>query len=189
MQYWAALFDGLLVLRGQHGAGDGECTASDDERCGVWLEAEATGLQCITDVGGDAVCGFGRQRGIAIGDKLLSQAHRAELQGQGLLDLAVGKTDQFEAAAAEVHLDEVVDAGDLRVAAEPFADVGRFLCARQYLYFAASRLIDQFDKLDGIGRVAHRAGGNNAQGLRLVALCEAGELGDGSAASCHCGFC
>ena len=140
-------------------------------------------------MGGDAVCGFGRQRGIAIGDELLSEAHRAELQGQCLLDLALSKADQFEAAAAKVHLDEVVDAGDLWVTAEPFADVGRFLCARQYLYFEASRLIDQFDELFGIGRVAHGASGDDTQRLRLVTLCETYQLSNSSAASCHCGFC
>jgi hypothetical protein len=60
-----------------------------------------------------------------------------------------------------------------------------FFAARQCLYFEAGGFVDQFDELNGVGRIAHGAGRDDLDGLWVVALREAGEFGDGCAARGH----
>ena len=66
----------------------------------------------------DLILGIVRQGGIAIGEEGLGEPHGTELQGDGLFDLIVIKTNQFKATAAEIHLQEVLEALQLRVTAK-----------------------------------------------------------------------
>ena len=110
MQQGGALFDCLIVLRGQHCTGDGKCSTGDYEWSRVWLKAKAAVFECAMDVGCDGRFGLGGERGIAVGDEFLGVAGGCGhlLEGGEIESFMINKTIDMDESQIEAMAKEIV---------------------------------------------------------------------------------
>ena len=177
--------DGLVVAGGEDRSGDGGGSAGHKDRPVGGLKIKCGKGEGAVDVFADLRLSIGCQRGIAILQECLAQAYRPQLEGDRLLDCIVCKTNQFEASAAEVHLQKVVEVLQLRVTSESASNVAGFLLAAEDLYDMTGLVLDAVDEIHAVVGIAYCAGCNDLNGNRVKFFCKTQEFFDTGTTGVH----
>lgn len=190
--------DFLLVQTGRMGFGripapevedpaqDGGGAAGDEKREGGRFKRESALPESGRDMRPDRVlAGFGK-RSFAIVDKHFGKTDRAEGKRADLRNGIAVEADEFETAAADIHLQKMVGGKiDRRIAEQTPPNGGGFGGAIQNFQGKPGRLRHPADEFGAVGGVAHRAGRDQPDGRRIGLPGEPDQFADGFAAALH----